>query len=203
MDVNHLLTLNPDDQLPELRGEPETLQALWTHRDDFTKVFRRALEVVLADAGRSDLRIASRAFLDSTYLLLIAGPPDLVALASALDQDLAVSFLNDFVRSPLSRHDVLRNVARTPDLFASLPFDGGWVEVVVVVHGMGLLNSAPDHQFTIQELIPLGIDVDRPASRAVLSSALDNNQLVSSEKEQLLRLFPSDAYFRRVIGGGR
>jgi hypothetical protein len=197
-----LSTIAIDDQLLRLRGDAAAMRVLWAREDLFANVFRRALEVAAAsDAnGRSDLRTAARAFLDTTYLLLVSRPSDVVDLASALDEGLAVGFLKDFVHSTVAQNNVMSGIALQPDLFARLPLDGGWVEVVVLVHGMGLLNSAPERRFTIAELTPLGIDVDRPASRAVLSSALDNNQLDPTEAARLLQLFPSDAYFRSKVG---
>jgi hypothetical protein len=99
----------------------------------------------------------------------------------------------------LIRNDVLFNLAQLPELFNRLTPDPSWVEVVVFAHGATLLNSYPNRSFSIAELLPLGIDVDRSSSRAVLSSALDGNQLLPAEKPTLLSLFPDDAYFRKRI----
>jgi hypothetical protein len=173
MDLNRLLTLSLDDQLLLLRGEADALQTLWARDDTFGVLFRHALKLTLSAGGRNDLRVAARAFLDTTYLLLVAAPTELVRLASALDEELAVGFVKDYVHSPLAQNKVISGLATQPELFHSLPRDPGWIEVVVLVYGMALLNSSPDRRFTVDELIPLGIEVDRSTSRAVLSSALD------------------------------
>ena len=202
MDLTHLSTLTVDDQLLRLRGDAASTRALWAREDLFRNLFRRAVAVTTTSNAsvRSDVQLSARAFLDTTYVLLVARASDVVDLAAALDEDLAVRFLKDFVRSIVAQNDVLSGIASRPDLFVRLPFDAGWVEVVVLVHGMDLLNSAPHRQFTIAELTPLGIDVDRSTSRSVLSSALDNNQLDPADRARLVELFPSDAYFRRVLG---
>src|SRR5882672_4647810 len=170
IDVGAFLVLAPEQRVQRLRGEVHLLQTLWSWEDSFRKTFQYAASIAFEDRERKEVHLNERAFLDLTYATLVQRPSDLVHLATALSPRLEVEFLRDFVRSPLIRNDVLFNLAQLPELFNRLTPDPSWVEVVVFAHGATLLNSYPNRSFSIAELLPLGIDVDRSSSRAVLSS---------------------------------
>ena len=199
-DMNALLALSLEDRLVHLRGDLAAMEVLWAREDSFVETFQSAARCCFGSNRREDFRIAARSFLDAIYTRFIAKPSDLVQLVVSSPGHLQVALLSDFVRSPLARNDVLFNLARLPSLFAQLERDAGWVEVVVFYHGAMLLNSFPDRDFTIADLLPLGVEADTSAARAVLSSALDSNQLAPTEKPSLLSFFPADAHFRRVLG---
>ena len=199
MDMEDFIRLSLDEQVVQLRGELGLLQALWAREGAFGRVWTRVLDLLISPSNRSDLDSSVRAVADATYLQLVTRPTDLLSLIDSQREERAIWLLRDYVRHRLARNDVICGLATMPALLARMPQDSGWLEVVVLVYGTRRLNAAPDRRFTIEDLIPLGVDTDRSTSRAVLASALDNNQLADSETERLLAMFPDDRHFRRVI----
>ncbi len=73
------------------------------------------------------------------------------------------------------------------------------------MHGYGarLLNAYPQRRFALEELVPLGVDADRPAARALLGSALESKQLASESKIRLLLLLPNDSTLKWLVENDR
>jgi hypothetical protein len=199
IDIGAVLSESPEDCLALLRGNPELTSILWAYEDVFSRVFRCATQNACTEDRGDRHTDAARSFLDTVYLRLIARPSDVVGLASMLASDyLAEQFLEDYVRHPMTKNHVLYNLARLPALFEALPKTGGWQEVIVHNYGASLLNSYPTRRFTLEELVPLGIEIDRPAARALLGSALESKQLTGESKARLLELFPNDTTLKRI-----
>jgi hypothetical protein len=133
------------------------------------------------------------------FAWVVEDPEQLVSLCQAVPEDQAVALLNGYVRHDLSDDDVLLAVAERPETFALLPFDSGWAEVVVWRYGSVLLNRHPEKKFTIEELAPLGLHVERATLRAVLGTAFDEGQLSQAEWRRLLEIFPNDSYFSAAL----
>ena len=192
MKILELLDSEPDEWLLTLRGAPELIRQLAAFENVSASVLARAVELYDTEPP-SSVSLGARAVLDYTVAELINRPRDILALVTALQSDAAaLRFLQIYVRHHLSSNAVLVGLARLPEVFAQLPKDDGWVEVVVYQHGSALLNEFPQRQFSIGELLPLGVDADRLASRSILSSALDSDQLTPEAIECARALYPHD-----------
>ena len=175
-----------------LRGSLELIRQLAAYEDVAGSVLAKAIELCDVEPETS-ASLGARAVLDYTIAELIHRPRDILALVTALpNEDISIRFLQIYVRHHLSSIAVLVGLARLPEVFAQLPKDDSWVEVIVYQHGAALLNEFPHRQFSVDELLPLGVDADRVTSRAVLTSALDSNQLTQQAIESARALFPHD-----------
>jgi len=187
-----MLERAPEEWLLMLRGAPELIRQLAAYEDVAAVVLAKAIELCDAEPQTS-VSLGARAVLDHTIAELIHRPRDLLSLVTALpNEDVAIRFLQIYVKHHLASFSVLLGLARLPEVFAQLPKDDSWVEVIVYQHGAALLNEFPQRQFSIEELLPLGVDADRCASRSLLSSALDSNQLTQQAIDAARALFPND-----------
>lgn len=194
INIGALLAESAEGCLSLLRGNLEAVDVLWAYEDAFVSVFRCAIVNVGTEKRTDRYFGVSRGFLDVVYSRLISRPSDVVYLAGAMGSaELAECFLEDYVRSRLAKVQVLHNLARLPALFSALPKSGGWQEVVVHGYGAYMLDAHPGRRFSLEELIPIGIDADRPAARSLLGSALESRRLTEESEARLLSLFPDDS----------
>jgi hypothetical protein len=168
----------------------------WSREGEFAATF---LNVVTArlKAGAARIDADSSAFLDSVVSRLVVRPADLLSLCAMLGEErLAREFMRFYARHELADYDVLFAIVESPALFRALPDDPQWMEVAILLYGSAKLDECGDRKLTIDELAPLGVDVERSTVRSLVGSAFDAGVLADEDCERLLTVFPDDPYFR-------
>jgi len=172
------------------------LRALRRDEPTFRELLAEALSAV-SKLGRDKAAEYGR-FLDSVCVRLIETPTDVRALCDLLpDEDAKLELLRFIARHPLVDFDLLIAFATSPEVLGTLPLDSSWVEPIVLTYGSSKL--AENRKLSIEEIAPLGLDVERATVRSLLGSALDAGLLLEGEELRLLELFPSDKYFQGRI----
>lgn len=199
MDTTRLFSLPLKKQMDLLAARKDLLLKAWAHEAAFLRVFSFSQEIIRnGKEGEPAVRVA-RAFMDMVFCCLVSRPGDVLFLCSALSEDLRPQFLDEVVMNKLMSTHVIAAIVSDREGFARFPQEGGWIGHAVFLRGAMLADDNPGKKFEIEELIPLGVDVDRSSSRALLGSAFDEGQLTEGATKKLLELFPTDRYLLQAI----
>ncbi|HYO70578.1 MAG TPA: hypothetical protein VEU33_31315 [Archangium sp.] len=199
MDTNRLFSLPLKKQLNLLATRRDLLLSAWPYESAFLRVFAFAQEVLQDEkAGETVVRTA-RAFMDMIVCCLLTRPGDVLLLCNALPEDSRSQFMDELAMNKLTSTHLLAAIVSDRELFSRFPQQGGWIGHAIFLRGSMLAEDNPGKKFEIEELIPLGVDVDRASSRALLGSAFDEEQLTEGALKKLLELFPNDRYLIQAI----
>lgn len=166
------------------------------------QAFASALSYALRDHPKGspdDSRIEERIFLGNVFTRLVQVPDDLLRLCELMGNDrLRIALLRSYVRHDLADRDVIFGLVEAPQLFHSLPDDSSWREVVVLLYGANVINTANGRLLTIDEVAPLGVDVEKSVVRFLLGSAYEDGLLHRDDALRLPAIFPGDAHFENL-----
>ena len=132
-----------------------------------------------------------------TLLRKVKSRRDLQCILIGLPTSTAEEFMDATVRSGHVSDDVIAACVASPTAFAGLPNKGGWIGHAIYVRGCQLLKQEDPKLFELEDLLPLGIDVDLASSRALLSAAAESGRLSSHAFSIARARFPQHISFRQ------
>lgn len=198
MDPLNLYSKPLGEQLSILSVRHDLLRRLWPEEDKI----KALVEFSLIENCKKD-----RGFYFKQTDDFLAGvfsqihrPSDLIDILSIFRVDKYQQvFLDKFVFSSVADGDVIAALVSDPVTFSKLPQTGGWIGHAIWRRAIILFQDHPNKRFEIEQLLPLGIEIDRTTARAILGTAFDEGQLSDAGIKCLLELFPSDQYFRNAL----
>lgn len=178
-------------RLTELRLS-SALAALCLDNDAFAQLLTVAIQKLMSDDTDPTSR-ACQAFLANVFSRHVHTPEDLLSLCALLkDKQCACDLMQCYMRSDLADYEVIFQIVRDVNLFATFPADGAWQEVAILLYGSYTLNQDMNKKLHIDEFLPQGIEIDPAAARALISSAAEHGQLCAADMMRLSQLFPDD-----------
>lgn len=199
MDINRLFVLPLTKQLETLVARRDLLFRAWAHEGGFLRVFTFAQGLLQTGKEEEPTVRVARAFMDAVLCCLLNRPGDVLWLCNALPEDQRSQFLDELVMNRLMSTHLVAAMVADKEVFGRFPQEGSWIGHAVFIRGAMLAEENPDRKLEIEELIPLGVDVEPSSSRALLGSIFDEGQLAEGAGRKLLELFPNDHYLLQAV----
>jgi hypothetical protein len=199
MDPNNLMKLDSHKRLTVLSVRLDLVRRLWPEEKEVRELVVEAVSILEEFRECDPRRKTAENFLTNVFSLL-RRPNELIDLCLAFPKPESALYLMDqFVFCAVADGDLIAALVSTWDTFSRLPREGSWVGHAMVRRALILSQDHPGRRFEIEELLPLGVEVDRITSRAILGGALDDGALSEAALARLASLFPNDSYFERAL----
>jgi len=199
MDPNGLMKLGSHERLTVLSVRPDLVRRLWPEEKVVRELVVEAVSILEEFREGDPRRKTAEHFLTNVFSLL-RRPSELIAICLAFpNPGSALQFMDLFVFCAVADGDLIAALVSDWDTYNGLPREGSWAGHAMVRRALILAQDHPARRFEIEELLPLGVEVDRVTSRSILGGALDDNALSETALARLLTLFPDDSYFKHAL----
>jgi len=189
-----VLRLSEPEQFELLSRRSDLLAVVWPYESIIHGVCRIAMEKCESTKALDPVGNRAVNVLNIIYSL-IRTPSEVLQIVDSIPKRLKVKFLERFCESTFTDGNIVAALASSRDMFRRLPYEGRWIEIAIWRRASLFLEDNPSFQFSIEDLLPFGLDPDPSTARAIVGVAFDKKQLTASALSQLSELFPGDHYF--------
>ncbi|MCM3342701.1 hypothetical protein M3650_29785 [Paenibacillus sp. MER TA 81-3] len=171
--------------------DEERMRNLWSNKKEFSKILSLVMEVEHDTSSTTMLQSCAEYFINFTSVFLIKQSSDVLHIFSEInDIKKRVSFMKKFFANDLVSDNIIFNFLNDVEVIKKVGSYREWIELPIMIRARKIITTSNDSEISVDEIIPLDLDLDNSLQEYLLSWAFEEKKLTKEGED----------YFRKNFG---